>query len=310
MPELFQKQIDGWSSWGKLYCDLEAFTPLCHTILEMEGLGKQPLGLLTPGTNAVFSAGKYILKIFAPQESGLNTSLDYQTELAMGHYASGIGIRVPHVIACGEIRDKYLFRYLIQDRVDGISAEKLLSLPTYSQETIIHMLAQDISRLHRSMPSKELLVVLTPSQLPEENKRWGKVPPSLVKEIIRLSKEAESLPVVPVHGDLTRDNLLLRQSEAGIEPVWIDFADSHLAPACYELPPLIFELLLGEREPVRLLCRELGYTSESFLKELVQGIALHDFGADILREYFVRRRRSEIPDTIEILNRRLREAFF
>lgn len=313
---LFTKTIDGWASWGRVFCDLEAFRPLCREILRREGLGEQPLQCATPGTNAVFLAGPYVLKLFVPPESGLDTAVDYAVEQAMIRHAAGLRIHAPRLAASGEIQDRYLFRYLVLERVNGLPGDKLSALAPDQQKALLRALAQDIRRLHREPPSRELLGVLAAPPPPEKNERWRRVDAGLAGELLALSKTAEGLPKVPVHGDLTRDNLLLRAAgEKEFEPVWIDFADSHLAPECYELPPLVFELLLGDPALVRQLCGLLGegdgrYTSEAFLQQLLLGISLHDFGADILREYFARIGLQKTVSTLKELEELLRERFF
>ena len=309
MPELFSRNIDGWPSWGEVFCDLDAFAPPCREILKRERMDGLPRGRLTPGTNAVFSAGPYVLKIFAPLQSGLDTLFDYRTELAMLRYASGVGIHAPRLKACGEIRDRYLFRYLIVERVEGTAGDRLLFLTESEQDQAIRAIVQDLARLHGGNAS-ELRTVLTPPPDPAENERWTKVPAALADEMLALSRTVPVTAPVPVHGDLTRDNLLLRRTRSGVEPVWIDFADSHLAPACYELPPLVFELLMGEGRMVRVLCGEMGQTLAAALRDVLYGLSLHDFGADILRQYFERRKQETVPEHLETLERYFKAAFF
>ncbi|MBR6790728.1 MAG: hypothetical protein IKM31_07675 [Oscillospiraceae bacterium] len=77
---LFKKEINNWKSWGQVFQDREAFTPLAHAILKEAGFPPVPLGALSPGTNAVFRAGDVVIKIYVPAESGLDTFLDWQNE--------------------------------------------------------------------------------------------------------------------------------------------------------------------------------------------------------------------------------------
>lgn len=50
---------------------MEEFTPLVRKIFLREGLEFTCLENLTPGTNAAFRTGNYVVKIFAPRESGM-----------------------------------------------------------------------------------------------------------------------------------------------------------------------------------------------------------------------------------------------
>ena len=69
----FQREIDGWASWGQVFQDLEGFSPLALSILASHGFPPEPLQPLTPGTNGVFRSGERVIKLFAPIESGLDT---------------------------------------------------------------------------------------------------------------------------------------------------------------------------------------------------------------------------------------------
>ena len=51
---------------GHIFQLIEAFTPLAKEIFRQEELAFSGLENLTPGTNAVFCAGNYVIKIFVP----------------------------------------------------------------------------------------------------------------------------------------------------------------------------------------------------------------------------------------------------
>ena len=50
--------------------------------------------------------GEYVIKIFAPTESGMDQSLDLQTELFATSHASKLGVCAPQLITHGVIDDK------------------------------------------------------------------------------------------------------------------------------------------------------------------------------------------------------------
>jgi len=89
--------------------------------------------------------------------------------------------------------------------------------------------------------------------------------------------------MVLVHGDITRDNLILSSNG---KLTLIDFADCIVAPEYYELPAIIFELFLCDKE---LVCEFIGGgDKEKFLERLINGVAIHLFGGFVLKDYFNR----------------------
>lgn len=78
---LFTQQINTWKDWSKVFHSIEAFTPLVKYIFMKEKLSFTQLEKLTPGTNAVFKVGNYIIKIFAPTEAGMDVGTNFDTEL-------------------------------------------------------------------------------------------------------------------------------------------------------------------------------------------------------------------------------------
>ena len=78
---LFTEEINNWQAWEDVFQSIPAFSPLVEHILKRERLPIAKIENLTPGTNAVFKAGEYVVKIFAPADSGIDQTLDLQTEL-------------------------------------------------------------------------------------------------------------------------------------------------------------------------------------------------------------------------------------
>lgn len=121
--------------------------------------------------------------------------------------------------------------------------------------------------------------------------------------------------LVPVHGDLTRDNLILSLDETQqAQLIWIDFADATWSPNA-RAASSGFELLMGDRKMVRLFydiyCGYCGIRSrKSFLEQLVLGLAIHDFGADILKSYFSRCHKGQRVDSVKSLMDLLDGDFF
>ena len=70
MSYLFNADIHDWPSWSKVFQSIEAFEPLIKYIFSKHKLLFSAIEKLKPGTNGVFKVGAYVVKIFAPKESG------------------------------------------------------------------------------------------------------------------------------------------------------------------------------------------------------------------------------------------------
>lgn len=204
---LFSHIIDGKASWSILYRSIEAFAPLAEYILERHGLPRAELETLAPGTNAVFGAGGYVFKIFAPDESGFGVARDFYIELGGLTRAERLEIAVPSPVASGEVRDRYLFRYIVMRRVSG---------------TPVCELADSISVAHKRRLGQSMRDITTrlntpcePDALPnaldcaEELSGFDAMPYTFRRERSELLCYYKSSPLVYVHGDLTGENVLV-----------------------------------------------------------------------------------------------------
>lgn len=277
---LFEKEIVGWDSWGKVFCDVEAFAPLVRDIYRQESMPvPEAIEGMTPGTNAVFRCGDTVVKIFAPEESGIDSVDDFDVESAMLAYLQRCGIPCSTPLASGQIADKYLFRYMIMAYLSGVEAGN--ALPHYFIEE-----KQDFGRQLRvicdklNQPCEGLLPDIDLRERALHNPRLNALPAhlraDLRERVTRLSWDED----VVTHGDLTGENVLVMPD--GTVAI-IDTADAVLGPAYYELPPLVFELFRCDGELVKAF--QGGKPQGAFIPDLLDGLALHDFGADIIREW-------------------------
>ncbi len=241
----FKEEINGWDSWGKVFNSLEAFRELVQAIFEKEGIQlREEIENLTPGTNAVFKAGNIVIKIFAPDESELGTETDYQTELTVMKHLGEKGVAAPGVIACGEIKDRYLFRYILMEYAMGEEAGRVLPCYTTEQKKeIVKQLKRVLNILNQ--PAEELLPKRDLKKQAAGNFRLKGLSQTLIQELEDCVQKQEVGNCCLVHGDITGENVLI-DSEGTLR--LIDFADCNLAPAYYELAPIVFELFKGDKE--------------------------------------------------------------
>jgi len=66
---LFTAEIGNWQEWGGIFQSITAFTPLVEHILKKENLPVAKIENLTPGTNAVFKVGGYVVKYTRPPKA-------------------------------------------------------------------------------------------------------------------------------------------------------------------------------------------------------------------------------------------------
>lgn len=283
MTRFFHREITDWTSWGAVYQSLPDFQELIEEIFKREQLREyEPFSLLTPGTNAVFKAGGYVIKLFAPVESGAQTDKDYEAELQSMQRAIRLGIRTPRVVAASYIQDKYRFRYLIMDYIEGQAAGGALRSYTSAQKKrFVQVLLQNLDKLNGKPQgnAKQSFV----QERVAHNPRWNRYPSTIRSEIIDLVQGYEWSENVHVHGDLTADNLII--DPQGVLHI-IDFADSQLAPAEYEYPPILFDLFDCDRELIQEFRLTMELDQDSFLEKVFMGTILHEFGASFVHSLY------------------------
>ncbi|MDD4797099.1 MAG: aminoglycoside phosphotransferase family protein [Eubacteriales bacterium] len=274
MAHLFTQTIAGWQSWGEVFQSIPAFTPLTEHIFAREGLPCGEISQLTPGSNAVFRVGRYVVKIFAPAQSGVDTAGDYLREMLGMRRAMELGIHIPHLVAASQLQDNYLFRYLIMDYIDAADAKDVLGGYTPAQKLdFVGRLRADVDKLHAPLAGFPVQDV---RQRALENPRWDVLPAAVVAQLRRLVQAHVPAAQVYVHGDITGENVLICAD--GMLHL-IDFADGRIAPAGYELPPILFDLM--DFDPLMVRAYLSGDAAQA-ADDCFWGLLLHEFGA-----YFV-----------------------
>ncbi|EJW17760.1 aminoglycoside phosphotransferase family protein [Paenibacillus alvei] len=280
MSFAFTKEIKNWNSWGAVYQSIEDFRQLIEVIYEKEDLsGAEQISNVTPGTNAVFRAGSYVIKIFAPKESGANTDADYDAEISAMERALQQGIHAPNIIAASFIKDKYLFRYIIMDFIQGQEAGKVLPNSTSSQKaTFVKQLLANLDKLN-TLPEEQVDANAIKQRV-VRNARWNIFTEAIRTQIAEIVAKSPISQPVYVHGDITAENVMV---DAKGQLYMIDFADSTIAPAAYEYPPILFSLFDFDAELIQLFMHELNCSREAFIDEVFLAILLHEFGFDFVR---------------------------
>ncbi|MFP3388107.1 aminoglycoside phosphotransferase family protein [Brevibacillus sp. SIMBA_040] len=292
---LFTNEINGWDSWGKLCLTISTFEPLIKSIFVKEKLHFTKIEHCTPGTNAVFKVGDYVIKIFAPKESGIDNTADFETESFAMHRAIRLGVSVPKLITSGFIQDKYRFSYMIMDYVNGTEINKLNKNLTFEEKvTIGQRLRLITDAINTPCSSFNGIDVIHDK---DRQNRWEKYTKYFRKERLNYIHTHDFGEKVFVHGDLNGDNILLTRDQ---KLYIIDFADAVLAPAVYEHALIACELFQFDKAFM------IGYFGNYNIDEITElvfnGILIHDFGGDVIEQYVGQL--SEF-DSLRILRERL-----
>lgn len=298
MEYLFKKDINNWNDWGAVFQSIGDFKDLIKAIYINEGLlGYDQISKLTPGTNAVFKVSKYVIKIFAPKESGANTDSDYNAELKSMQRAIGMGINAPTIISASSIQDKYLFRYLIMEYIDGQEANKvLINYSIDKKRCFVKRLKDNLQKLN-TKPKQQVNSNSTQERV-IENKRWNKFSDSIRAQIRDIVMNYKLSQYVYVHGDITGDNVIIDTKD---NLFIIDFADSLIAPVEYEYPAIVFDLFNFDVQMIHEYFKNLDY--DIFIERLFIGTLLHEFGSyfvEVIYNKCTRKDISKLSDINEI----------
>ncbi len=231
---LFTEQINSWNDWGNIFQSVSAFTPLIEQIFHKENLPMAAVEKLTPGTNAVFKVGAYVVKIFIPVSGGgklWNYGTNVDVELFGMKWANTLGVPSPKLIADGVIEDKYHFRYMIMEYIQGRLFNKIKDSLTYEQKVIIGRNVRNITD-KLNIPCENF----TPIDVMAyaiENSGWidEGFPEPFRNELAAYLKDFRIEQKVYCHGDLHGGNVIV---DDNMNVFIVDFADAMYAPPEYE----------------------------------------------------------------------------
>ena len=275
---LFNVQIYDWNDWEKIRQSIPVFSPLVEHIFAKENLPLQRIQNLTPGTNAVFRTGDYVIKVFVPTVRGIDQTLELQTELFANERVSRTGISAPKMVAHGYVEDRYRFNYIITEYIEGVKFPDAVKNMTGAEKTGIGQELRNVTdKLNTPCePFNNIDVIKDQSR----QLRWVRYTDRFKGERAAYIQSHDYGEKVFVHGDLYGNNIIL--TTLG-ELCIIDFAEAVLAPLVYEHAYMAAELF--EFDPA-LLRGYFGGCSKGELADICfNGLLIHDFGGDVVERH-------------------------
>jgi len=243
---LFSEQINNWDDWGNVFQSISAFAPLVNHIFQKKNLPLEKIEQLCPGSNAVFKVGDYVIKIFAPQGMGEDYGTNVDVELFGMKLANAQGVPAPKLIAHGEVEDKYYFRYMIMEYINGKMFGEIEDSLSYEDKVNIGKQMRSITE-KLSVPCENFTSVDV-MQYAIENNGWQKegFSASLRKERLECvaNIHIDENKKVYCHGDWNCDNILIDDK---MNVYVIDFADAMYAPIEYEFVYIASALFCFEK---------------------------------------------------------------
>ena len=279
MAKLFELDINN-DSWKFIKQSVDAFESLIKAVFDKHGLVYQKAESFVSGINAVFRIGDKAIKIFAPVESGFYFADYYGIESEALNHANNVQVASPKLLFNGIIDDKYVFKYIIMEFIDGQEAERKIASFTEDEKRIFSTNVRNITKkLNVNIQSAIFPVLSRETCL--LNDRWSRKDylESFCDDRISVIKEMSFNDLVYVHGDIHAKNMIIDSSS---DIYLIDFAESHIAPYYYEWWSIVF--LLFKCNPTMMTAYFGDYRNEEFYSQLTNSILINEFGAVAVKE--------------------------
>lgn len=267
--------INSFDDFEQFKLKTDHLETLVREIIDQNHLPDAPI-LLLEGTNIVFSHGNNrIIKIFPPFHM---EHFEHEV-LVMKHLYGKLSITTPKIEYEGEIDG---WPFIVMTRLDGTLLEGLWEQIDYNNKMVLIRELGSLIREVQSVPTVGLEAIdchweqfINTQRINcLEHHRTNNLSESLLLEIPKYLKSMDaSLPKIkdPVilTGEYTPMNLLVKKFSG----IWhingmIDFGDSMLGLAEYDLLGPGAFLVQGDKQLLRELLTAYGYSSESLTQAL------------------------------------------
>jgi serine/threonine protein kinase len=270
LAKLFELDINNDSWWGFINQSVDAFELLIQAIFIKHGLVYRKAENLQ-GVNAVFKIGDKVIKIFAPVESGCYDANYYEIETEALNHANNMQVDSPKLLFKGIINDKYIFKYIIMEFIDGQIVERKITSFNENEKIFFSSKLRNITnKLNVNMLNEIIPVFSLEECLLDDSWSKNNFPKSFYDDRISVIKEMSFDDLVYVHGDLHAKNIIVDSNGA----IYLtDFAASSIAPYYCEWYAIVF--LLFKCNPAMMTAYFGDYRNEEFYDLLTKSILIY-----------------------------------
>jgi hypothetical protein len=273
----------GWDNWGSIMCDAELFTPLVSEALAAHGLSQSPIAAGFPGTHAVFRAGSYVVKLYAPLDIP-----DEYAERRCYRAANGLAL-IPRPYGEGVLRaGGHEWPYVITQFMPGRAAREIWAEMNARERADAMRALGAWTKAYHALPDP--FEASSPLSADGFNRGWRETAARAAEKLGEFGQaalltleglRARERPVL-VHADLTEDHLLISEDGYAV----IDLADSRMTLEPVEWLCVWFELTRRDPTAFFTFLESSGRNWDvRARKDMMASALLHGFGANILNSW-------------------------
>jgi thiamine kinase-like enzyme len=277
---LFSEAIRDEKAWGDIHKRKDVFEPLILEIYKRERLPFAEISNIGQSTNAVFKVGNSIIKIYSPHDPSF-TKRCYKSEIFGLKRALSLGLPAAKLLASGIIHDKYSFRYIISEFIDGVNLSEIFGAMDSDNKYLLGRKLRGITD-NLNTPCKPFNDIDYPDgAISDGYNGWLSDLGFRENFINDRNKHIKSLEItkkdlVFCHGDIGLVNMIHGLHD---EIYIIDYANSCLAPVCVDHAYMAYWTVF-DKSFLRGYFGEI--TTDELIDICVNGFLLSVLGMDFL----------------------------
>lgn len=273
----------GWDNWGSIMLDAELFAPLVAQALQACGLPRADIEAGYPGTHAVFRAGDYVVKLYAPLDIP-----DAYAERRCYRAARGLPL-IPRLYGEGVLHaGGYDWPYIVVAHMPGRAAREIWpGMDAPARRDAMAALGAWARAYHDLPDPFDSYSDLSAAGFLARRRAFAERAAAQLggfgeAALLNLDDLFAREELKLIHGDFTEDHLLISDGEYAV----IDLADSMMNVEQAEWLCPWFELTRMDSDAFFAFLEASGRNWDAQARtDMMSATLLHRFGVDILKSW-------------------------